>query len=237
MLSKLLTKTTQKATKLARKAQVQQHIRGIKSRDFSIIASNCTGTLPYRFIDMTYLSPTANLFFYAPCYLKFAARLDYYLKQELKFVGSSKYVPGRIVHQQFGQYPIAHLDDVEIHFMHYETAYDAQDKWIRRSQRINPKKIIFAFTDRDLCTLDLMQQFDLLPGRKILLTAQASPWLSSAITVPAYRGQSEIGDAYTNYNHLSHVNFRRLIDGPAVTQSFELADLEREENQLAVRPS
>lgn len=52
----------------ARKFDVLRHIRGIKSRDFSLIASNCTGALPYRFLDMPNLSPTANLFFFAPDY-------------------------------------------------------------------------------------------------------------------------------------------------------------------------
>jgi uncharacterized protein (DUF1919 family) len=216
----------ERAMILARKAQVQLHIRGIKSRDFSIIASNCTGTLPYRFLKIPYLTPTANLFFYAPCYIKFASRLDYYLNQELKFVGSSKYVAGRIVHQQFGQYPIAHLDDIEIHFMHYESEYDAQDKWVRRSQRINKQKLIFAFTDRDLCTMAIKQQFDKLAGRKILLSAQPAPWLSSAVTVPHYRGQSEIGNAYTDYHHLSHINFRQLVDGATDAHSYELDDNE-----------
>ena len=197
----------------ARKLNVQLHIRGIKSRDFSLIASNCTGTLPYRFLKIPHLSPTINLFFFAPDYLQFASRLEHYLNQPLQFVKRSKYAEGRITHESHGRYPIGQLDGLEIHFMHYESEDDAKQKWDRRAARVNFDNLIFMFTDRDLCTPELIQQFDALPGRKLLLTSRPMPWVTSAVPIPAYRGFSEIGDAYTRYDHLTHVNYRGLIDG------------------------
>lgn len=169
--------------------------------------------MPYRFLKMPYLSPTVNLFFHAPCYLKFASRLDYYLAQELRFVSQSRYPEAHDTHANFNYYPIGVLGDIEIHFMHYDSEDDALDKWNRRKKRINRDKLIFAFTDRDLCTPELMQQFDDLPGQKILLTAHICPWLESAVHIPAYRGQSEMGDGYTNYDTLMHIDYRTLIDG------------------------
>jgi len=213
-----------KLTQLVRKARVVHHIRGINSRDFSIIASNCTGTLPYRFLKMPYLSPTVNLFFYAPCYLKFASRLDHYLQQELRFKSESGYAEGRATHEAFGRYPVGVLDDIEIHFMHYDSEDDALEKWNKRKQRINREKLIFAFTDRDLCTYDLMQQFDDLPGNKILLTARHCPWLKSAVHIPAYQGCSEMGDGYTNYDTLMDVNYRALIDGTGNAEATDAMD-------------
>lgn len=202
-----------KLSKWIHKTAVVHHIRGIKCRDFSIIASNCTGTLPYRFLKMPYLTPTVNLFFHAPCYIKFASRLEHYLAQELEFVPSSRYPQAHDTHAKFNSYPIGVLDDIEIHFMHYKSEDEARDKWNRRKARINREKLIFAFTDRDLCTPELMQQFDNLPGQKILLTAHICPWLKSAVHVPAYRGQTEMGDGYSNFDTLSHVDYRELIDG------------------------
>ena len=125
---------------------MQWHLRGIKSRDFTIIASNCTGTLPYRFIGMEYLTPTVNLFFHAPCYLKFATHLDHYLAQPLRFIPESRYENGRRAHAEHGFYPIGVLDDIEIHFMHYSDASDAAEKWNRRKQRINRNNLVYAFT-------------------------------------------------------------------------------------------
>ena len=198
---------------------MQWHLRGIKSRDFTIIASNCTGTLPYRFLDMEYLTPTANLFFHAPCYLKFVTRLDHYLAQPLRFISASRYANGRQVHAEHGLYPIGILDDIEIHFMHYSDASDAAEKWERRKKRINRNNLVYAFTDRDGCTPEIMQAFDRLPGRKLMLTAKPAPWISCAVTVPHWYGQSEIGDAYTQYNTLRHVNYRKFIDGDADTRN------------------
>jgi len=203
-----------KLVKFGGKARVIRHIRQIQSRDFSILASNCTGTLPYRFLDMPYLTPTINLFFFAPCYMKFVSNLDHYLDQTLEFVTESRYAPGRRTHAAHGGYPIGKLDDIEIHFMHYADNDDAADKWNRRKLRINRQRLIYSFTDRDLCTPQLMQAFDQLPGPKLLLTARAYPWLSSAIAVPGYHGQSEISDAYTHYEVLTDIDFRSLIDHP-----------------------
>ena len=199
----------------ARKLNVQRHIRGIKSRDFSLIASNCTGTLPYRFLKMPHLSPTVNVFFFAPDYIKFVSRLEYYLQQPMGFADHSKYEEGRETHNAHGRYPIGKLDDIEIHFMHYDTESDAKEKWERRAARVNFDNLIFTFTDRDLCTPELIQQFNDLPGRKLLLTSRPMPWVPCAVPIPAYRGLSEVGNAYTNYNHLTHVNYRGLIDGAA----------------------
>ncbi len=198
---------------------MQTHLRSIKSRDFTIIASNCTGTLPYRFLKMDILTPTANLFFHAPCYLKFVSRLDHYLAQPLRFVPESRYQQGRITHAEHGHYPIGKLDDIEIHFMHYSDASDAENKWERRKRRINRNNILYAFTDRDACTPEIMQAFDRLPGRKLLLTANPAPWLSCAVTVPHWYGQKEIGDAYTRYDTLRHINYRAFIDGDTNTQN------------------
>ncbi len=215
----------------ARKLNVLRHIRGIKSRDFSLIASNCTGTLPYRFLDMPHLSPTVNLFFFAPDYLKFASRLEHYLAQPLQFIETSKYAKGRETHSKHGHYPIGLLDDIEIHFMHYSSEEDAKTKWERRSARINFNNLIFTFTDKDLCTPELIQQFNQLPGRKLLLTSKPMPWIPCAVPVPAYRGCSEIGDAYTRYDHLTHVNYRGLVDGPEVIQPDVLSQVSLSTNE------
>jgi len=197
-----------------RKLNVARHIRGIQSRDFSIVASNCTGTLPYRFLDMPHTSPTINLFLFAPDYIKLASKLEYYLNEPLRFTQRSRYSKGRSTHAEHGEYPIGIIDDIEIHFMHYRNRQHAINAWVRRSARVNFDNLIFSFTDRDLCTPELMQRFNELPGRKILLTARPMPWLSCAVSVPAYRGQSEMGDAYTHYDTLKHVNFQALVDGP-----------------------
>ncbi|MFT5044666.1 MAG: hypothetical protein ACI8UP_001635 [Porticoccaceae bacterium] len=211
-----------------KKLRVVANISTIKSRDFSIIASNCTGTLPYRFLNMPYTSPTVNLFFFAPCYLKFVKNLEYYLSLPLKFKSKSNYRQGELVRNTHGQYPVGQLDDIEIHFMHYASLSEATEKWNRRKQRINLDNLILFFTDKDLCTAELLREFDDLPfDNKLVLTAKTWPDIQSHIRVPHFDGMSEVGDCYTRYDHLTHINFPALIDSGVNDRDHESAELFR----------
>lgn len=197
------------------KVKVIANICSIQSRDFCVIASNCTGTLPYRFLNLPYNTPTVNLFLFAPCYLKFVRHLDYYLSLPLVFNPKSRYKQGEKIRDGYQHhYPIGTLDDIEVHFMHYHDETDARDKWERRKQRINGSNMTLAMTDKDLFTPELLYEFDELDyPNKYVLTAKHWPDIKSAIHVPSFAGQSEIGDCYTHYGHLSQVDFRRIIDG------------------------
>lgn len=198
------------------KAKVIANICSIQNRDFSVIASNCTGTLPYRFLKSRYNTPTANLLFMAPCYLKFIKNLEYYLSIPMVFYTTSRYAYAekiRAAHQHY--YPIGTLDDIEVHFMHYTTASDAKAKWNKRRQRVNYDNLIFAFTDKDLCTPEHLYEFDAIDHpHKFVLTANYWPDIKCAIQVPHFAGQREIGDCYTHYEHLKHIDFRSLVDHP-----------------------
>ncbi len=196
---------------------VRANIRNIKTREFCIIASNCTGTLPYRFLDIPYNTPTVNLLFLAPCYLKFIQNLEHYLNEPLVFYPTSKYPEGESIRNNFRHhYPIGTLDDIEVHFMHYQTAAEAKNKWDRRKKRVDPDNLIFAFTDKDLCTPALLEEFDSLPyPNKYVLTAKNWPQLKSTIQVPYFEDEQEIGDCYTHYGHLAHIDFVELISSVA----------------------
>ena len=96
--------------------------------------------------------------------------------------------------------------------MHYETAAEAKNKWDRRKKRIDPDNLIFAFTDKDLCTPALLEEFDALPyANKYVLTAKKWPQLKSTVQVPYFEDEDEIGDCYTHYGHLSHIAFDKLV--------------------------
>ena len=214
-----------KFVELARKCLVVLKIRQIKSRDFTIIASNCTGSLPYRFLKLPYATPTISLFFHAPDYVRFVKRLDYYLNQPIKFVPSSKYAEGRALQAERDYYPVGWLDDVEIHFLHYNSEEEAVDKWERRKNRINRDNLILTFTDKDLCTPELLAEFDALPyPRKIALTSKPYPELKSCVQLKAFAGQDEVGDTYTRYDTLLQLNFSALIDGTGGTIDSKVED-------------
>lgn len=55
-------------------------------------------------------------------------------------------------------YPIGKLgNDVEIHFLHYKSETEAQEKWNRRLKRMNFNNILFKFSDNDMSNLKLIK--------------------------------------------------------------------------------
>jgi len=68
-------------------------------------------------------------------------------------------------------YPLARIDDIEVHFLHYKTPEEAQNKWSRRVKRINWDRIFVKFDmGKDYATPGLLEQFLDLPfDRKLVL--------------------------------------------------------------------
>lgn len=163
-----------------------------KNKDFTIISSNCIGAGIYQDLGVQYNTPTAGLFFFPPCYLKFVYNLDHYITQPLVFIKESKYIKENV------SYPIGLLGDVEIHFLHYKSEHEASDKWQRRIKRINFSNMYFIFTDQDSCTYDDLEKFDKLKyENKICFVSKDYPNLKSAIWVKDYTKDKSVGDLYT----------------------------------------
>lgn len=125
----------------------------IKNTDFTIISNNCWGGFIYQMLKLPYNTPTVGLFMYGMDYVEFCRNIKYYLSKEIKFI---KYEDSKY-YDEFNdkvkkKYPIGKIDDIEIHFLHYESEEEAKEKWERRKLRINWNNIIFKFSQRDLCS-------------------------------------------------------------------------------------
>lgn len=135
--------------------------RRLKNRKFTIICDKCWAGKVYQELGIPYQTPFVGLFIFSPDYIKLLYNLEYYLKsggQPLRFVRESKYI------EEFNNsYPLALLDDIEIHFLHYKSESEAQEKWQRRLARINWDNLYFKFNDNDQCSYELMKKFDNLP--------------------------------------------------------------------------
>jgi len=146
----------------------------LKFTDFTIISNNCWGGLVYQYFGLQYASPTIGLFMMDDDYIKFLENLDYYLSQTLVFIshGESKYkerLQGETTAKDC--YPIALLDDVEVHFMHYKTEDEAQNKWEYRKQRINKNRLLVKMSQRSSDDVTILERFELLPYKnKICFT-------------------------------------------------------------------
>lgn len=96
-------------------------------------------------------------------------------------------------------YPIGVIGDgIELHFLHYGTAAEAAGKWERRVRRIDPGNMIVKFCDRDMCTPELIGEFDRLPYEyKVCFTARPYPQYRSCCHIKEQSGLEEVRDYWT----------------------------------------
>ncbi|UBF27339.1 DUF1919 domain-containing protein [Kovacikia minuta CCNUW1] len=173
----------------------------LRNKNFTIISNNCWGGEVYREFGLPYQTPFVGLFLFAPCYIQLLQNPRTYLEQTLRFITCSKYQPANEARKQgiWDLYPIGLLGDaIEIHFMHYASETEAREKWIRRSQRINwnnQDRIFFKFCDRELCTNQLLIEFDQLKyAHKVCFTSQPHPTLRSAVWIEECKQDESVVD-------------------------------------------
>ncbi len=165
-----------------KKMNLELHNR-LKDRRFSIIASFCGGGTLYHDAGLQFLSPTINLAFDGPDFIKFVGNLKEYLNIELE-----EYKTNEV------SYPVGRLHDVEVRFVHYNTFNEAINKWTERSKRITFDNIVIMATDRDgMGTPECMEAFDKLPYKKVMFTSREYPEYSWAVYCPCFKGQKTVG--------------------------------------------
>ena len=132
----------------------------LKTENFTIISQNCIGGVFYHDMGLQFQSPTINLFFEAPDFLKFVSNLHRYTEKQLVMYWGK-------------DYPIGELGDIKVHFMHYSTCREAQNDWARRKERIDYDRIVILATDRDGFSDEEFKRWKALPYKKVLFTVNA----------------------------------------------------------------
>lgn len=190
-----------KVNTLKSERYIKKARNGIRNKDFSIISNNCWGGSIYEDLGLNYTTPTIGLFFFAPCYIKFASDLKKYISSPLQFTEKSKYEKGNHM-QGVHSYPIGILDnDIEIHFLHYKTKEEALEKWNRRKERINFDNLYLSFTDNEVCTTDEIKTFDNLPYKKVFFSAKPIDGVQSLVFIKSFKGMQGVGNMYDNRWH------------------------------------
>ncbi len=148
----------------------------LKGVPFAIISNNCWGHELYKSTHREYNTPFIGLFMFPECYLTLLKNFDKSINTELKFSSQSKYFNTR------KHYPIGILgDNIEIHFLHYKTQEEANEKWNRRCDRLrkalkNNTPLYIKLCDNDGCTTDQLVQFHALDfAHKISIGLQRFP--------------------------------------------------------------
>lgn len=178
LAQKVLNKSLRKVINIQNRWRLQNH-------SMSVLSINCNGALILHELREQFRSPFVNLYLSPADFLKYLKNMPYYMQVELTFISSEK------------NYPVAKLDDLTIHFMHYHSVQEAASKWAARTNRINLDNLFIMMTDRDGCTYQDLQEFDRLPFKnKVVFTHKPYPELKSALYVRGFEDKTQVGDLF-----------------------------------------
>lgn len=134
----------------------------VKNRNCTIVSSNCIGGVVYNTYSMQFLSPTINLSMNYSDFIKLCENTRHYFESELKpYTGDLQ-----------KSYPLADLDGLTLHLVHYSTFEEAKEFWDRRVQRVNYDNMFFVCTNQEGFNEELSARFDALPQPKVLFVNQ-----------------------------------------------------------------
>ena len=165
LLRKLKNYALRKIRVLRKNEIVKNELALINDKEFVIISDNCWGGAAYQWYHKPYNSPFVGLGIYGECYIKLLANFDYYMNLPLTFKPQqeSKH-PYRF---KESYYPMAVLDDVEIHFVHYQSVKEASKKWTTRRDRMlkvkNKDNYFFKICDDWKANSEQIKLFHQLP--------------------------------------------------------------------------
>jgi uncharacterized protein (DUF1919 family) len=142
----------------------------LNNTNFSIISSNCIGGVIYHELGLQFKSPTINMYIESKDFIKFCKNLEFYLKQELKYLK-----------QDADGYPIIELYDIKLHCVHYKNFKEVRESWNKRAKRVNLNNLFFIMSERDGCTYEDIVEFDKLPYKnKVIFVHKEMPEIKSA---------------------------------------------------------
>ena len=148
----------------------------------SIISQNCIGGVVYHDLHSEFLSPTINLFFKEPDFVKFVLNLHHYLNCDL-------------IMSWGDEYPIGKIEDLTVFFMHYDNCKEAKLAWERRKVRINWEKIIVLSTDHEGFDFKVFAEWKKVPYTKVLFTSNVEfAGDRDSVFFPEYRDDKCVPD-------------------------------------------
>ncbi len=187
----------------------------LTSADFTIISNNCWGGFIYQSYGLAYNSPTIGLYFMAEDYIKFISNLRDYINSELTFINpnESRHLKTLKNSENFGEYPIGLLKDIEIIFLHYTSEEEAYEKWNKRCNRINWDKLLVKFNDQNECTKEHLEKFDNLTYKnKVCFISNDYPSLKSMIFIEAAKKQKFVRASQEPFGKSRYLDVTKLIN-------------------------
>lgn len=156
----------------------------LKNKNITIFSSNCLGGLLYHELGLRFQSPTVNIRFSSKDFVKFIVDIDRYLSADFVEMTNTESV-----------YPVAMLDDIIVHFVHYKTFDEAVVKWNERKKRINWDNVYIILNDCDGVTEEDLKLLDNSKFEHIIcFTSKKYFDNRCSFYLEKYEGQKSIGN-------------------------------------------
>ncbi len=191
------------------KVYKQRKRRALKNDCFSILSSNCSGTIMYYDLQLPYTSPTVNLSIGMNDFVKMVKNLRWYMEQEFMQVETGE------------EYPVGRLGDIYVRFIHYKTFEEAVRKWDERKKRISWDHLFIIGTDRAGCTFETIREFERLPYKnKVIFTHVEYPEFPSSYYIKGFEKEGELGiitdfrNGFLKRRYLDDFDYIRFLNRP-----------------------
>ena len=132
-------------------------------------------------MGLQFTSPTINLYFTCPDFVKFVLNLDHYLALTPQMTWGE-------------EYPVGHLEDVAIYFQHYDSCSEALKKWEERKKRINREKVVVLCTDMEDFSEDIYLEWQKISLPKLLFTVTDHHAPEEEVHYPEYKEKGKVPD-------------------------------------------
>lgn len=184
----------------------------IKDKNFTIISNNCWGGIIYRNYHIPYQSPTCGLFFMAPEYIKFIYNIKDYVYSDIVEIGIEESKYSDYLKEMKYNGIIGKIKDIEICFLHFDNIKEVNEKWKRRTERINWNRVIYKFNDQNLCTYKELSEFKKFEAKnKICFTAKKYDKINS-IQLEQYKECNYVTDDTKEKNYKKYINIYEFIN-------------------------
>lgn len=183
----------------------------LTNSNFTIISSNCNGSMMLNDLGMQFKSPFVNLYVRPKYFVRYLKNIHHYNQCQLNFI-----------HDKQENFPIAFLDDVEIRFLHYSSEEEAAEKWYSRTKRMNLDNYFVIMSERDGCTYQDLLDFDALPIlNKVVFTHKHYPDIKSSIYIPGFEDDGEVGvlldfSGYFGQRHFDAFDYISWFNGVSI---------------------
>ena len=198
-------------SKQIRRLFFKKSVRRLHQKNFCIIANNCLGSKIYQILKIQYNTPFVGLFIQPNCFVKLAINFEHYIRQPLRFSERSKYEKYNSNEQSGTPYPLGLLDDVEIHFLHYNNENIAATKWRERCSRIDKDSLYYTMVaDETAEPKIIIKYLKQVKAPRVCLHNKRNLRLPGSFYIPPVNGK--MGNLYSKYERLvGYFNFANWI--------------------------